>query len=222
MVVELTLSWGFDNNPLWLFRAQLGFRIQVRAECGNNCDTLFLLRNLALQCLVLNNWPTELFLPGEGYSHQTNSFRLLTKECEGVYEMTWMEESMVYGDGSEGSDGMKELLREHYLKTGVVQVARPSNKEWVIGLISFSLGEWLFRHECVKLDGRMTGVQDWIDGSSLVRHTVHERHFTHDEDNTDSDDTSSGDGTSAREEKCGFNARVAVTFYQDMFNSSTA
>ena len=22
-------------NPLWLFRAQLGFRIQVRAECGN-------------------------------------------------------------------------------------------------------------------------------------------------------------------------------------------
>ena len=23
-------------NPLWLFRAQLGFRIQVRAECGNN------------------------------------------------------------------------------------------------------------------------------------------------------------------------------------------
>ena len=57
---------------------------------------MFLFRTLALQSLVLNSWPIEEFLPGEGYSYQARSLRLLTRECVGEYQMTGMEETFVY------------------------------------------------------------------------------------------------------------------------------
>ena len=107
---------------------------------------MFLFRTLALQSLVLNSWPIEEFVPGEGYSQQANYLRLLTKECVGEYQMTGLEESLVYGDGMEGTDEDKESFRPYDLNTGVVQVIKPSSREWEIGdLLRFSPGGCL-RH----------------------------------------------------------------------------
>merc|ERR1719233_417833 len=186
------------------------------------------LSTLALQRLVLSNLPTEEFVPGEGYSHQARSLRLLTRECVGEYQMTGMEETFVYGDGIEGTDKDKESVRADELNTGVVQVIKPSRREWEIGdLLRFSPGGCL-RH--VFRDERNTDVmeitaQDWIEGSSLVCHTFTEWLYTDEdeEDSSDGDETSkgkvvnSGEATSVHKDKFGVDFRVAVTFYQDMF-----
>merc|ERR1719402_991896 len=184
------------------------------------------LRTLALQSLVLSNWPTEEFVPGEGYSNQAKSLRLLTNECVGGYQMTGMEESLVYGDGIEGTDEERETFRGDDLNTGVVHVAKPSSGEWIIGdLISFTPGGCL-RHKF--RDEENTDVweitdQEWIESSSLVCHRFSEWQYTDEEDITDCDDTSkdevtsSGEATPARKHEFGVDFRVAVTFYQDIF-----
>merc|ERR1719233_887783 len=156
------------------------------------------LRSLALQRLVLSNLPTEEFVPGEGYSHQARSLRLLTRDCVGEYQMTGMEETFVYGDGVEGTDKDKESVRADELNTGVVQVTKPSSREWAIGdLLRFSPGGCL-RH--VFRDQGNTDVMEWIEGSSLVCHRFSEWLYTNED-----------------EDKFGVDFRVAVTFYQDMF-----
>merc|ERR1712179_448424 len=98
-----------------------------------------------------------------------------------------LEETYVSEDGSEGTDEDKESVRADELNTGVVQVTKPSSREWEIGdLISFSLGGCL-RH--VFRDERNTDVmeitdQDWIEGSSLVCHRFSEWVYIDEEDST--------------------------------------
>ena len=187
---------------------------------------MMLFRTLALQSLVLNNWPIEEFLPGDGYCHQANSLRILSNECVGEYQMTGMEESFVFWDGSEGTEEVKKSVRGDELNTGVVEVAKPSNREWVIGdLISYSPGGCL-RH--VYGDEENTEVleitdQEWIEDNSLVCHRFSEWDFTDtdDEDIIDGANlekvVSSGEAICSSKYKYGVDFRVAVTFYQDMF-----
>jgi len=179
------------------------------------------LRTLALQNLVLNNWPIEEFVPGEGYSHQANYLRLLTKECVGEYQMTGLEESFVYGDGIEGTDEDKEIVRADDLNTGVVQVTKLSSGGWKIGdLLSFSPRGCL-RHE-IRFDGdtdvmKKFALQEWIQGSSLVWHRFSECYYTDKEDsNTDGDDVINDKIFINGEDKLVVDIRVAVTFYQGM------
>jgi len=164
------------------------------------------LRSLAFQCLVLNSWPVEEFLPGEGYQDDASNLRVLTGDCGGEYIMTRFEESFVSGDGSEGTEVDKKNVRsvEHTNVGDTVRVVKSSQKKWEIeGLIDFVPAGGLRRvFYWEEDDGAVSEIthQQWIEGSSLVSHI-----FKKLED----------DGRS--EGNFGVDNRVVVTFYQGKF-----
>jgi len=172
------------------------------------------LRSLAFQSLVLNCWPVEEFLPGEGYQDHYNNLRLLTRDCEGEYIMTRFDESFVYEDGSEGTEVDKKKVRDNTKVGDIVRVVKNSHKKWEIGeIIDFSPAGCL-RH-VFDLEDDEAGVseiteQEWIEGSSLVFHRFMKWDYSR-------DDTASDEDVGKREENFGVASRIVVTFYQDKF-----
>jgi len=165
------------------------------------------LRSLALQQLVLNklvlniNCSLEEELPGQGYKDLVRSMRLLTRDCLGDYQMTGLEESLVYDDGREVLDQDLAAVRPKALNyDNTIQVVKKYNSlgpvEWKIGKspisAAFSIngglllscdpaGKWLiFRIAGEREDvftpmsgsrGWVFQQQSWIEGSSLVAQT---------------------------------------------------
>merc|ERR1719392_625342 len=119
------------------------------------------LRALSLQALVHTNWPLEEFLPGKGYEDQANSLRLFTRDCFGHYEMAGSEVSFVYEDGSEGTNGEKEALTACTEK--LVEVTKPSNREWEIGgIFLYYICEESLRRVYKREKGKHA-LQQWIE-----------------------------------------------------------
>ena len=133
-----------------------------------------LIRSLAMQQLVLDNiCPLEEELPGQGYSDEVWSMRLLARECVGEYQLTELEDSLVYDDAREVSDRDLAYWRKAGLYEGsLVQVTKTSDGKWMIGnLVCYSLGGELLRqwHDIPLPVYSFCHTQHWLDGSSLVR-----------------------------------------------------
>ena len=57
-------------------------------------------------------------LPGEGYQDYERNLRLLTRDCEGEYQLARFEESLVYSDGGEGTeDRLKRRISDLIILT---------------------------------------------------------------------------------------------------------
>ena len=174
-------------------------------------------------------------MPGEGYQDQARNLRLLTRDCEGEYEMARLEENLVFGDGEEASEEEKKGVRAEVLNkksSSILRVVKPSMSEWVIGgLADFSIGGCL-RHvfDADGCDLLEITDQEWIEGSSLVSHSFSEWDYSEDDD----DDSENENGDKKEivnnefvmnnesevdfiKNKFGVDFRIAVTFSQDMF-----
>jgi len=187
------------------------------------------LRSLAMQSLVLNNWPVEEFLPGEAGSsgggkqlrEQREWLRLLTKECEGTYRFMSLKDSFVYGDGTEGSEEDKENERAVGLQSDeLVEVSRPSTAMWEIGHLCI-FQPWgslrhvnLLEYEDEVVSKKMT-VQEWMEGSSLVVHCFYEECDQSEDANKVCREAKSE--VDVKKNKLGFDLRISVTFCQDVF-----
>ena len=165
---------------------------------------------------MLNCWPVEEFLPGEGYQDYDSSLSLLTRDCEGEYIMTSFEENFVFGDGSEGTEVNKKNVRavDHTKVGDIVRVVKTSHKKWEIGgLIDFTPAGCL-RH-VLDVEDDDVGVseitdQEWIELSSLVIHRFLKWDYS-------GDDTVSEEDDGKSEENCRVDSRIVVTFYQGKF-----
>ena len=174
-------------------------------------------------------------MPGEGYQDQARNLRLLTRDCEGEYEMARLEENLVFGDGEKASEEEKKRVRAEVLNkksSSILRVVKPSMSEWVIGgLADFSIGGCL-RHVFDADGGDLLEItdQEWIEGCSLVSHRFSEWDYS-EEDDDDSENENGDKKEIVNNEfvmnnesevdfiknKFGVDFRIAVTFSQDMF-----
>ena len=96
--------------------------------------------------------------------------------------MTGIEESRDLGDGIASTEEEEEvkILKVNLGKGGMVDVTEPINGEWIIeGLTKFCLrGSLRPVHQ-----GRYTvAYQNWVEGSSLIRHRLIVRSETDEHD----------------------------------------
>ena len=68
-------------------------------------------------------------LPGEEYSEYKETLKLLARDCVGGYEMTSLEDSLIFGNGIEGHDKIND--REG-LCAVVVKVAKLIQWDWLV------------------------------------------------------------------------------------------
>jgi len=184
------------------------------------------LRTLAFQSLVLISFPIEEFLPGVGFEEDARNLLLLTRECVGKYKLVELEDSLVYADGTEGSEEDEKNLRPKGLKRpGVVLIVKTRLKKWKIGRLLTFCPAGCLRHVDKSEDGDKMTEQDWIEGNNLVTHGFIEWGRSEETDNEDADDNDEGmdqDDTDDKkgdsdEEKFGVESKVVITFYEDRF-----
>lgn len=172
------------------------------------------LKSLAMQKLVLLNSTIDELLLGEGYRAEAKSVSLLTTDCVGEYFMTELDESVIFGDRTEGTEEDKAEFRDEELTTGVVQVQVVkinNHTKWRVGeLVSYCPGGCLRQRDFEEIGGYGVTKHEWIEGTSLVKHTLVACHPWEKECN-DSEEGGDEEKSNSR-----LDIRVVVTFCHDM------
>eukprot|EP00092_Neocalanus_flemingeri_P083178 GFUD01104358.1.p1 GENE.GFUD01104358.1~~GFUD01104358.1.p1 ORF type:complete len:242 (-),score=60.62 GFUD01104358.1:54-779(-) len=173
------------------------------------------LRNLAFQTLVLNTFPVEEFLPGEGYREDASNLRLLTRDCVGMYRLVSMKDSFIYADKTEASEEKKTFFRREVLNTmGPVEVLKTGAKDWEMnGMLSFNPAG--FRRSVRSAQSELT-CQAWIEDSTLVIHRS-AVDYSKGVNAMRNNGVVGNDVDIKDEEKFGVDCRHLVTFFKDQF-----
>ena len=121
---------------------------------------------------------------------------LLTRDCVGNYKLMELEDSLVYQDGTEGSEEDRKKFQVWMKRPGVVKVDKASAKNWEVGGLDSFCPAGCLRNVVYKDEDKVT-VQHWIEGNNLVTRRFLER--------VDSEETVK------------FEFRVVITFYKNKF-----
>ena len=159
-----------------------------------------------------------------GFEDDARNLLLLTRECVGNYKLMELEDSLVYADGTEGSEEDRKEFRPWVKRRGVLKVDKNSAKKWRIGGLNRFCTAGCLGFVYMDEDEDKGTDQHWIEGNNLVTHGFMEETDCEDHEEEkaqDDSDVKEGDigeeGDDIDKERFGVEHRAVISFYKDKF-----